>query len=95
MDMHGILWLEMMEFLIFKDGKDFKESKEEVLTVLQKTRKERESFGKKEGESRRNIGYWEGRVWGLIFLHNIKPFSFGGTKALYWRRILSGIEGFI
>lgn len=38
MDLHGILWLEMMEFLIFKDGKDFKESKEEVVTVLQKTR---------------------------------------------------------
>jgi len=37
MDLHGIMWLEMMQFLIFKDGKDFTESREEVVTVLQKT----------------------------------------------------------
>jgi len=37
MDLHGILWLEMMEFLIFKDGKDFTESREKVVTVLQIT----------------------------------------------------------
>ncbi|CAL5192220.1 unnamed protein product [Lathyrus oleraceus] len=28
--------VEMMEFLIFKDGKDFTESREEVIRVLQK-----------------------------------------------------------
>jgi len=25
---------------------------------------------------------------GLIFLHYTKPSSFGGTKKLYWRRVL-------
>jgi len=32
---------------------------------------------------------------GLIFLQNIKPSSFGGTKKLYWRRVLEGLGGFI
>jgi len=27
---------------------------------------------------------------GLIFLQNIKLSSFGGTKELYWRRVLGG-----
>lgn len=31
--------VEMMEFLIFKDGKDFTESKEEAIGVLQKSKK--------------------------------------------------------
>ncbi|KAJ1384277.1 Dynein light chain, type 1/2 [Sesbania bispinosa] len=30
--------VEMMEFLIFKDGKDFRESREEAIGVLQKAR---------------------------------------------------------
>ena len=43
-----------------------------------------EGFGKKkEGASGRNRGYWEGVLWGLIFLHNTKPSSFEGTKKLY------------
>jgi dynein light chain LC8-type len=29
--------VEMMEFLIFKDGKEFTENKEEVIRVLQKS----------------------------------------------------------
>jgi len=32
---------------------------------------------------------------GLIFLHNTKPFSFEGTKKLYWRRVLEGLYEFI
>jgi len=28
---------------------------------------------------------------GITFLHNIKPSSFGGTKKLYWRRVLEGL----
>ena len=32
---------------------------------------------------------------GITFLHNIKPSSFGGTKKLYWRRVLGGFGGFI
>jgi len=31
----------------------------------------------------------------FLFLQNIKPSSFGGTKKLYWRRVLGGLEGFI
>jgi len=31
----------------------------------------------------------------LIFLQNIKPSSFGGTKKLYWMRVLGGLGGFI
>jgi len=31
---------------------------------------------------------------GFIFLHNnTKPSSFGGTKKLYWRRVLGGFGG--
>jgi len=30
---------------------------------------------------------------GLTFLDNIKPSSFEGTKKLYWRRVLGGLEG--
>jgi len=32
---------------------------------------------------------------GFIFLQNIKPSSFGGTKKLYWRRVLGGLGGFM
>jgi len=36
-----------------------------------------------------------GELWGLTFLHNIKPSSsIGGTKKLYWMRVLGGLEGF-
>jgi len=31
----------------------------------------------------------------LIFLHNIKVSSFGGTKKLYWMRVLRSFRGFI
>jgi hypothetical protein len=31
----------------------------------------------------------------LIFLQNIKPLSFGGTKKLYWRRVLEVLGRFI
>jgi len=30
----------------------------------------------------------------LTFLHNTKPSSFGGTKKLYWRRVLEGLYEF-
>jgi len=47
-----------------------------------------EGFGKKEGVSGRNREHWKGMaLGGLIFLHNTKPSSFGGTKKLYWRRV--------
>jgi hypothetical protein len=32
---------------------------------------------------------------GLTFLHNTKPSSFGGTKKLFWRRVLGGFRGLI
>jgi len=32
---------------------------------------------------------------GLTFLHNTKPSSFGGTKKLYWGRVLGGFGGLI
>jgi len=31
---------------------------------------------------------------GLIFLHNTKPSSFGGTTKLYWMRVLEGLYEF-
>jgi len=30
------------------------------------------------------------RLWGFIFLHNTKLYSFGGTPKLYKRRVLRG-----
>jgi len=36
-----------------------------------------------------------GGIWGLTFLHNTKPSSFGGTKKLYWRRVLGGFRELI
>jgi hypothetical protein len=36
-----------------------------------------------------------GGLWGLTFLHDTKPSSFGGTKKLYWRRVLGGFGGLI
>jgi len=36
-----------------------------------------------------------GGLWGLTFLHNTKSSSFGGTKKLYWRRVLGGFGGLI
>jgi len=32
---------------------------------------------------------------GLTFLHNTKLSSFGGTKKLYWGRVLGGFGGLI
>jgi len=50
---------------------------------------------KKEWASGRNREKWEGRaLGGLTFLHNIKPSSFGGTKKLYWRRVLESLYKF-
>jgi len=41
-----------------------------------------EGFGKKEGVSGRNREHWKGMaLGGLIFLHNTKRSSFGGTKS--------------
>ena len=57
--------------------------------------KEGEVFGKKEGASGRNRRHWEERALGVVFLDNTKPSSFGGTKKLYWRRVLGFFEGFI
>jgi len=54
--------------------------------------KGRKCLEKKEGVSERNRGHWKE---GLIFLQNIKPSSFGGTKKLYWRRVLGDLGGFI
>jgi len=54
--------------------------------------KGRKGLEKKEGVSERNSGHWKE---GLIFLQNIKPSSFGGTKKLYWRRVLGGLGEFI
>jgi hypothetical protein len=56
----------------------------------------RGGFGKR-GRSKwkkyRTLG--GGALGVLIFLQNIKPSSFGGTKKLYWRRVLGGLRGFI
>jgi len=38
---------------------------------------------------------WRRGFGGFIFLQNIKPSSFGGTKKLYWRRVLRGLRRFI
>jgi hypothetical protein len=35
-----------------------------------------------------------GGLWGLTFLHKTKPSSFGGTKKLYWRRVLEDLYEF-
>ena len=35
-----------------------------------------------------------GRLWRIIFLHNAKSSSFGGTQKLYWRRVLGGLHEF-
>jgi len=32
---------------------------------------------------------------GLAYLHNAKSSSFGGTKKLYWKRVLTGFGGLI
>ena len=47
---------------------------------------------KKKGRSRwkKQKTYGRKGFGGLIFLQNIKPSSFGGTKKLYWRRVLGG-----
>ena len=42
--------------------------------------RERKAWGKKEGVSGRNRGHWKEGLWGLIFLQNIKPSSFGELK---------------
>jgi len=34
-------------------------------------------------------------LWGLTFLHNTKPSSFGGIKKLYWRRVFGFFGRFI
>jgi len=46
---------------------------------------------KKEGVSGKNRGHWEEGLWGFIFLQNIKPSSFGGTRKLYWMTVLGGL----
>jgi len=35
-----------------------------------------------------------GRLCGVHFLHNTKSSSVGGTKKLYWRRVLGSLGGF-
>jgi hypothetical protein len=51
-------------------------------------------LGKKRNEQVEEIEE-NGReeLWGLTFLYNIKPSSFGGTKKLYWRMIFGGFGG--
>jgi len=38
---------------------------------------------------------WRKGFGGLIFLQNIRPSSFGGTKKLYWTRVFGGLGEFI
>ena len=51
---------------------------------------------KKKNEQVEKIDNIEkGRLWGFIFHHSTKIFSFEKTQKLYWGRILEGLHEFI